>query len=162
MFNDKSNVYGMRTSLSMSIINDDPFFCPYTNISTITNAIVSTVSKQQNYMEPYATEYTHEIGKKPIMKHLPKQIVTCKWRLLYSTAVNMKCQILIGCVYMCIHHIFVDNWFTGPVCSHNEHVQYIGRWILYFCSEIFSVSALFIGAKRCMKNDFIYWNFSQK
>lgn len=57
MFNDKSNVYGVRTSLSMSIINDDPFFCPYTNISTITNAIVSTVSKQQNYMEPYATEY---------------------------------------------------------------------------------------------------------
>lgn len=102
-------------------------------------------------------QYTHEIGKKPIMKHLPKEIVTCKWRLLYSTAVNMKCQILIGCVYMCIHHIFVDNWFTGPVCSHNEHVQYI-----VFLFRNFSVSALFIGAKRCMKNDFIYWNFSQK
>lgn len=63
------------------------------------------------------------------------------------------------CVYMCIHHIFVDNWLTGPVCSHNEHVLYIERWILYFCSEIFSVSTLFIGAKLCMKNDFIYWIF---
>lgn len=77
MFNDKSNVYGMRTSLSMSIINDDPFY----SFAHIQTSVLLPMQLRVPYRNKITwnhtppniykcTEYTHEIEKKTDTKTL--------------------------------------------------------------------------------------------